>query len=140
MLYYERKFKRRGFNAIIGVDEAGRGPLAGPIVAAAVRLKQTRFKNRIDDSKKLSEEKRNELFETIKNEALDYGIGIVHNEKIDEINILNATYLAMKKAINNLNKEKSNDIYKPKDGEAREILETLLEWSVLHKDGVFYII
>ncbi|CAH2212965.1 ribonuclease HII [Tepidibacter aestuarii] len=99
---FERWSYENGYTYIGGIDEAGRGPLAGPVVAAVVVFDKDVDIKYINDSKKLSEEKRNELFETIKNEALDYGIGIVDNGKIDEINILNATYLAMKKAINNL--------------------------------------
>lgn len=100
---FERWSYENGYTYVGGIDEAGRGPLAGPVVAAVVVFNKDVDIKYINDSKKLSEEKRNELFKIIKNEALDYGIGIVDNEKIDEINILNATYLAMKKAINNLN-------------------------------------
>ncbi|TQQ84701.1 ribonuclease HII [Peptacetobacter hominis] len=101
---YENEGYEKGYVYIAGVDEAGRGPLAGPVVAAvAVMKKDCRIKG-INDSKKLSEEKRNELFDIIKQEAVDFGIGIVGNEEIDEYNILNATYMAMKKAINCLKK------------------------------------
>ena len=93
-----------GYTYIGGIDEAGRGPLAGPVVAAVVVFKPGTKIEGINDSKKLSEAKRNELFDIIKNEALDYGIGIVQRDEIDEYNILNATYMAMKKAINCLKK------------------------------------
>lgn len=94
----------QGYVYIGGIDEAGRGPLAGPVVASVVVFdKDTRIEG-VDDSKKLKESKREELFEIIKEKALDYGIGIVSHEVIDEINILNATYEAMKKAINCLEK------------------------------------
>lgn len=99
---FERSFYEKGYTYIGGIDEAGRGPLAGPVVAAVVVFDKNVDIKYIDDSKKLSQQKRNELFDIIKNEALDYGVGIVDNDKIDDINILNATYLAMKKAINNL--------------------------------------
>lgn len=97
---YENEGYRNGYTYIGGIDEAGRGPLAGPVVAAVVVFKPGTKIEGINDSKKLSEAKREELFDIIKEQALDYGIGIVNNEDIDEINILNATYLAMKKAIN----------------------------------------
>ena len=98
MLRYERKLKKRGFDLVIGVDEAGRGPLAGPVVAAAVLLKGYRFSNRIDDSKKLSPAKRERAFFEIKNKSL-YAIASVSHRQIDRINILQATILAMQKAI-----------------------------------------
>lgn len=103
--FYENEGYKKGYLYIGGIDEAGRGPIAGPIIASVVVLKKDTKIHKIDDSKKLSEKKRNELFEIIKNEALDYGIGIVDNNKIDEINILNATILAMKKAVNQLERK-----------------------------------
>jgi ribonuclease HII len=101
MLYYERKFKRLGFDIIIGVDEAGRGPLAGPVVAAAVALKTFRFKNRIDDSKKLTALARERAsFEIIQKSS--FGIGLADEKVIDQFNILAATAIAIKKAIGSL--------------------------------------
>lgn len=100
-VYYENKFKKKGFALIIGVDEAGRGPLAGPVVAAAVALKEQSFKNRIDDSKKLSHLQRENAFPEIVNKST-FGIGIVSEKIIDRINILEATILAMEKAIGEL--------------------------------------
>ena len=97
---FENEGYEKGYKYIGGIDEAGRGPLAGPVVAAVVVFKQGTKIEGINDSKKLSESKREELFDIIKNEALDYGIGIVQREEIDEYNILNATYMAMKKALN----------------------------------------
>lgn len=97
---FENEGYEKGYTYIGGIDEAGRGPLAGPVVAAVVVFKQGTKIEGINDSKKLSESKREELFDIIKNEALDYGIGIVQREEIDEYNILNATYMAMKKALN----------------------------------------
>ncbi|SHK11954.1 ribonuclease HII [Tepidibacter formicigenes] len=99
---FEREGYEKGYKYIGGIDEAGRGPLAGPVVAAVVVLNEDTVIHGINDSKKLSEKKREELFEIIKKEAVDYGIGIVSNEEIDEFNILNATYMAMKKAVNSL--------------------------------------
>ena len=101
---FENEGYDKGYLYIGGIDEAGRGPLAGPVVASVVVFKKDTKIEGVSDSKKLSEAKRDELFEVIKEEALDYGIGIVNNEEIDEFNILNATYMAMKKAINCLKK------------------------------------
>jgi ribonuclease HII len=100
-VYYEKKFRKRGFALIIGVDEAGRGPLAGPVVAAAVALKEQSFVNRIDDSKKLSPLQREKAFPEIVDKST-FGIGIVDEKIIDRINILESTRLAMEKAIDHL--------------------------------------
>lgn len=100
MTEYERQYKDRG--AVCGVDEAGRGPLAGPVVAAAVILPEKFDLLSLNDSKKLSEKRRELLFSQIKEQAISYGIGIVDERRIDEINILNATYEAMKIAIESL--------------------------------------
>ena len=86
---------------LAGVDEAGRGPLAGPVVAAVCILSDEKIINEVNDSKKISEKKREKLFYQIKEEALSYGIGIVDEKEIDEINILNATKKAMNIALNN---------------------------------------
>jgi len=98
VLYYERKFKRLGYDLIIGVDEVGRGPLAGPVVAAAVSLRRARLKNRIDDSKKLSPQSRERAFPEITSKAF-FGLGLVSEKIIDRLNIEVATSLAMEKAI-----------------------------------------
>lgn len=90
------------FSYICGIDEAGRGPLAGPVVAGAVILPKGKRILYVNDSKKLSEKKRETLYDVILNEAVSVGVGIVSPERIDEINILNATYEAMREAINNL--------------------------------------
>jgi len=98
VLRYERKLKAKGYDFIIGVDEAGRGPLAGPVVAAAVLLKSFKFINRVDDSKKLTPAKRNAAFSEIQVKSL-YAIAAVNHKKIDQVNILQATILAMQKAV-----------------------------------------
>ncbi|MBB6217795.1 ribonuclease HII [Anaerosolibacter carboniphilus] len=100
--YYENEIFKSGVKLIAGIDEAGRGPLAGPVVAAAVILPKGIFIEGIDDSKKLSEAKRDILFDIIRDKALSIGVGIVDNHIIDEINIFNATKLAMSNAIENL--------------------------------------
>jgi len=101
VLYYERKLKKKGYSLIIGVDEAGRGPLAGPVVAAAVALKTPRFRNRIDDSKKLTAPARERAFQEIILKSV-FGIGIVDEKVIDRVNILVATRMAMQQAIASL--------------------------------------
>lgn len=103
MYKYEHELNNKNITLIAGIDEAGRGPLVGPVVAAAVILPFNYKNNEINDSKKLSEKKREELFDIINKDALSIGISIINNKIIDEINILNATKLAMKEAINNLN-------------------------------------
>ena len=96
------KRNMKHFSYICGIDEAGRGPLAGPVVAGAVVLPKDCRILYVNDSKKLSEKKREMLYDVILNEAVSVGVGIVSPERIDEINILNATYEAMREAINNL--------------------------------------
>ena len=81
---------------IVGIDEAGRGPLAGPVVAASVEIDEKYLPKEINDSKKVSEKNRNILYKIILEEACQYGIGVVHPKEIDEINIHNATLKAMK--------------------------------------------
>ena len=98
----EREWKEKGFSVICGVDEAGRGPLAGPVCAAAVILPEGVELPGLNDSKKLSDKRRRELFPQIKEKALAYGIAFASREEIDEINILQATYLAMQRAIDQL--------------------------------------
>ena len=98
----ENEYREKGFNIICGVDEAGRGPLAGPVYAAAVILPSDCVIEGLNDSKKLTEKKREALFDEIKEKALAYGIASADEKEIDEINILNATFLAMKRAIDSL--------------------------------------
>ena len=95
----EEEIYAEGYTVICGVDEAGRGPLAGPVCAAAVILPRGHQIPGLNDSKKLTDKKRRELFPMIKEQAIAYGIGMASHEEIDEINILQATYLAMERAI-----------------------------------------
>jgi len=97
---YEKEYEH--FGNVCGIDEVGRGPFAGPVVACAVILPKDCNILYINDSKKLSEKRREELYDIIIKEAVAYGIGIKDNRRIDEINILQATYEAMREAINNL--------------------------------------
>lgn len=101
-LKFENEAYENGYTCVCGVDEAGRGPLAGPVFAAAVVLGKGQIIEGVNDSKKLSEKKREALFDKIKKEALCYSIASVDEKTIDEINILNATFLAMKKAVEGL--------------------------------------
>ena len=98
---YERELISSGINLIAGVDEVGRGPLVGPVVTACVILPINYKLEGLTDSKKISEKKREEFFDIIKKDALGIGIGIIDEKKIDEVNIYEATKLAMKQAINN---------------------------------------
>ncbi len=100
---YEKELHKKHITLIAGVDEVGRGPLVGPVVAAAVILPIDFELKGLTDSKKLSEKKRNEFDIYIKENCLSYGIGVIDNDTIDDINILEATKLAMKKAVDNLN-------------------------------------
>ena len=102
MLEIENSLYEKGYTAICGVDEAGRGPLCGPVVAAAVILPKDKCIEGVNDSKKLSEKKREKLYDDIIENAVAYGIGMSDVSVIEEVNILNATKLAMKKAIENL--------------------------------------
>ena len=96
---FEHKAHEDGFAVVCGVDEAGRGPLAGPVYAAAVILPDGLEDLGINDSKKMSEKKREQLFDVITDNATAYGIGFATEKEIDEINILNATFLAMRRAV-----------------------------------------
>ncbi|MEG0291613.1 MAG: ribonuclease HII [Anaerovoracaceae bacterium] len=129
MREYEEKLYAKGIELIVGVDEVGRGPLAGPVVAAAVILPRDFDILGIDDSKKLSEKKREELAPLIKENAIAYGIGMVNNETIDEINILEATKIAMEGAIMTLAK-KLKDMGK---GEIEHILIDAVKLNKIDK-------
>ncbi len=99
---YERNAYGRGFKVIAGLDEAGRGPLAGPVVAAAVILPRDYVNGEIKDSKQLSVKKRESVFKQIKTDALSIGLGVIEPSIIDKINIHHASLLAMKEAVENL--------------------------------------
>lgn len=99
---YEKNAELKGYKAICGVDEAGRGPLAGPVCAAAVILPPDTIIDGVNDSKKLTEKKREALFDVIKETAVSYCIAYASVEEIESINILNATMLAMKRAVEGL--------------------------------------
>jgi ribonuclease HII len=101
-LFYEHTAQEKGYKLVCGVDEAGRGPLAGPVCAAAVILPDDCIIPGLNDSKKLTEKKREALFPIICEKAMAYGIGFASAEEIDEINILQATFLAMSRAIDQL--------------------------------------
>lgn len=95
----EKEFFDKGINYIAGIDEAGRGPLAGPVVVGSVILKPDSMIEGINDSKKISENKREKLYEIIIQEAVSYGVGIVYQDEIDDINILNATKKGLTMAV-----------------------------------------
>ncbi len=98
---YENELYKQGIELIAGVDEVGRGPLVGPVVCACVILPKDYYNEEINDSKKISEKKREKLYDTIMKDAISVGVGISSEKVIDEINILEATKLAMKEAIKN---------------------------------------
>ena len=112
----EEELYINGTKSIAGIDEAGRGPLAGPVVVACVVMPRNSMIEGVNDSKKVSEKKREKLYEEITKEALGYGVGIISQEEIDKVNILNATKEGLTLAIKNLEKdlqEKNRDFQKP---------------------------
>ena len=102
MLSYEKELNKQGLTLIAGVDEVGRGPLAGPVVAAAVILPQNCKIKGLNDSKKIPKKKHLEIFQAVQDQALSIGIGIMDNQVIDQVNIYEATKLAMKEALSKL--------------------------------------
>ena len=98
----EDKLYEEGIEYICGIDEAGRGPLAGPVVVGAVIMPKDSFIEGVNDSKKISEKKREKIYDQILDEAIAYSIGVIDRDTIDEINILNATKLGVKKAVSTL--------------------------------------
>ncbi|MDP7557448.1 MAG: ribonuclease HII [Nitrospinaceae bacterium] len=132
MLEYENTARTKGYNIIVGVDEAGRGPLAGPVVAAAVAYAPEWQLAGLDDSKKLSPQARERLFPIIKDQALGHGIGIVDVATIDEINILQAALLAMKYAVSAL-PEKPDILLI--DGNKRIVTE-VEQWTIVKGDSL----
>ena len=107
-LQYENQARMRGYSVVCGVDEAGRGPLAGPVYAAAVILPPNTIIEGVNDSKKLSEKKREALFDVIRECALSYCVASASVEEIDQFNILNATYLAMQRAVQGLSPDRKS--------------------------------
>ena len=99
---YECELRSKGYKYICGIDEAGRGPLAGPVVVASVIMPENSMIEGVNDSKKVSEKKREKLYDLILEEAISYGVGIIDQNEIDEINILNATKKGLTKSINEL--------------------------------------
>jgi len=122
MLAYERALWEKGIPYVAGVDEVGRGPLAGPVCAACVVLPEDFSVIGVDDSKKLSEKKRNELYLKITEQAVAYGIGLIGNERIDETNILTATKEAMLIAIAD-----AQAMLKERNGEGTSIKHLLID-------------
>ena len=109
----EFEYKYAEFNLICGIDEVGRGPFAGPVVAGAVILPKDEEILYLNDSKKLSEKKREELYDIIMDKAVAVGLGLETNEVIDEINIKRATHSAMRKAIKDLKNPKTGEMFTP---------------------------
>ena len=103
LFLFDKQYYGKGLNFVAGVDEAGRGPLAGPVAAAAVIFPKDIDLSGINDSKKLTHKKREALFEEIKKKALSFSIAVIDNKIIDEINILQATFRAMSEAVSGLN-------------------------------------
>ena len=101
---YENELREKGFKNICGIDEAGRGPLAGPVVVASVILPENSMIEGINDSKKVSEKKREKLYDLIIEEAISYGVGIIGQDEIDDINILNATKKGLTLSLQELTK------------------------------------
>lgn len=132
LLKFEIKARDQGFKYIAGVDEAGRGPLAGPVVAAAVIFSEGIKIADLDDSKKLSPKKREELFPKIQESAIACGVAVVDREVIDEINILQAARLAMKKAVDQLNPDPDLLLI---DGN-QKIESPLDQWAIVKGDSL----
>lgn len=133
MFEYENKYKDLGL--VAGIDEAGRGPLAGPVAVACVvmPLESDKIIEGINDSKKLTEKKRNLLFEEIKKVAIDYSIVLVDEKTIDEINILNATKLGMKNALNGLKNKPYCVLI-----DAVKIDTDVKQENIIHGDAISY--
>mgnify|MGYP003289866244 FL=1 len=129
---YEQKAVDAGYKVICGVDEAGRGPLAGPVHAAAVVLPIGLEIEGLNDSKKLTEKKREQLFDIICEKAIDYSIGVATEQEIDEINILNATFLAMHRAVEGL---KIKPDYALIDGNQYPKIPFVMEETVVKGDA-----
>ena len=129
---YEENAINAGYKVVCGIDEAGRGPLAGPVHAAAVILPIGLEIEGLNDSKKLSEKKREQLFDIICEKAIDYSIGVASEKEIDEINILNATFLAMHRAVEGL---KIRPDYALIDGNQYPKIPFVIEETVVKGDA-----
>ncbi len=129
---YEENAVKAGYKVICGIDEAGRGPLAGPVHAAAVILPLGIEIEGLNDSKKLSEKKREQLFDIICEKAIDYSIGVATEKEVDEINILNATFLAMHRAVEGL---KTRPDYALIDGNQHPKIPFVTEETVVKGDA-----
>lgn len=105
LLEYEKELYKEDISLIAGVDEVGRGPLCGPVVACACILPKNYHLEGLNDSKKVSEKKREKLYDILVNDAISYGIGVISPKRIDEINILEASKEAMKEALKNMNQK-----------------------------------
>ena len=141
----DREFYEKGLKLIAGIDEAGRGPLAGPVVVAAVVMPEDSFIEGVNDSKKVSEKKREKLYDLILEEALGYGVGIIDQKEIDEINILNATKEGLTRAIKELEKdlqEKNGKLTKPDiifvDALTKIDTDNIPYKSIIHGDAISY--
>ncbi len=131
---FDRSFIDKGYTVVCGVDEAGRGPLCGPVVAAACVLPPDCVIEGLDDSKKLTEKKRDALYDIIIDTALAYGIAEASPDEIDEINILNASLLAMRRAIEGLGADHQPDLVLVDGNQTRGFTQTAL--AVVHGDAV----
>ena len=131
LLKYEKELYVQGVNLIAGVDEVGRGPLVGPVVTAAVILPKNYFLEGLTDSKKLSEKKREEFYPIIMRDAISVGIGVIDSKTIDEVNIYEATKLAMYQAINNLNIQPEHVLI-----DAMKLNLTMPSTSIIHGDAL----
>ncbi len=133
-LTFDRSFREKGYGVVCGVDEAGRGPLCGPVVAAACVLPPDCVIEGLDDSKKLTEKKREALYDAIVAKALAYGIAEASPAEIDEMNILNASLLAMRRAIEGLGEAYQPDLVLVDGNQTRGFDRPAV--AVVHGDGV----
>lgn len=133
LLVYEKAFADDGYQVVCGVDEAGRGPLAGPVFAAAVVLPEQFVLDKLGDSKKLSEKTRERLYDEILEQAADYQIAAASEQEIDELNILNATFLAMRRAVEGLAPRPEVALI---DGNRAPALEGTVPYTIVKGDSL----
>ncbi len=142
----EELYNEKGLKAIAGIDEAGRGPLAGPVVVACALMPKTSMIEGVNDSKKISEKKREQLYEQITSEAISYGIGIIDQKEIDEINILQATKKGLTTAIKDMEAKLAEkpelEITKPDailvDALTKIDTDGIPYKSIIHGDAISY--